>query len=88
MSLFRPKTHGYGASPSGWKGWAAIAAFVVAETLLAFLLVVWPILGGSGPDLLRIAIWCVLSGALTFGFLLWVRARTDGEWRWRWGQRE
>jgi hypothetical protein len=79
MSWFRPKTYGYGATPSSWQGWLAVAAFVAAEVVLA-----WAILGfdeeaGAG----RVVLFLAASAALVIGFMR--LSRTDGEWRWRWG---
>jgi hypothetical protein len=53
MTWFRPKTYGYGATPSSWQGWLAVAAFLAVEVGLA-----WAILGfdedagqgGSSPS--------------------------------------
>jgi hypothetical protein len=35
---FRPKRNGYGAMPSGWKGWSAVAGFIAAITGLRLVL--------------------------------------------------
>ena len=40
----------------------------------------------EGPGAWQIATWLIMVGFLTFGFLRLCRARTDGEWRWRWGK--
>jgi hypothetical protein len=39
---FKPHTHGYGATPSGWKGWAAIGVFVATVLALSLSLVTFP----------------------------------------------
>ncbi len=83
---FKPKTHGYGASPSNWKGWAATLGFVVVTTLVTLPLMVWPAVTHSGPRLWHVALWCALLIALTVGFMRLCKAKTDGEWRWRWGK--
>jgi len=36
---FKPKTYGYGATPSGWKGWAAVAIYAVRFAQPRFTLV-------------------------------------------------
>jgi len=81
VSWFRPKAFGYGAAPSSWKGWLAVAAFLAAELLLA-----WAILGFSEePGTGRLLAFLALSALLVAAFVRFSRARTDGEWRWRWG---
>ena len=85
MTWFKPKTHGYGAYPTGWKGWAAIGVYVVLEMLLAYVFIVGPALSGLGPGTMQIVLWFVLSGVLTLAFIRFTIVRTDGAWRWRWG---
>ena len=34
---FRPKRYGHGASPANWKGWAAIAGYMIATGAI-----LWP----------------------------------------------
>ena len=77
---FRPKRYGYGATPVTWQGWAvtlAVAGIAVAATVrLKPHAVEWP------------AIWAaiVVSDVLALVALLVVtRRKTEGEWRWRWG---
>jgi hypothetical protein len=73
---FKPKTFGYGTVPTTWQGWiltlgfgAFVAAMVVATELKAL-----------SPY------WCVVAVlAVTVGFVALTKAKTDGEWRWRWG---
>jgi len=80
---FRPKRYGYGATPVTWEGWAltvgvvaAVALPTVAMNLLA--------------DRTNVGAW-LASAAFILIALFWMvrisRQRTDGEWRWRWGQR-
>mgnify|MGYP001545270939 FL=1 len=88
MSWFKPKTQGYGAAPSNWKGWAAILVFVVVETALAVFFIVGPALANTGPGVLRIVAWCLVSGAFTLFFIRFTMLRTDGVWRWRWGDQK
>lgn len=73
---FHPKTYGYGAGlPMSWEGWLVLV--VMIGGVVAALQVTWlrqhPIL-----LLIGILVW-------TFAFLPLIRARTDGDWRWRWG---
>lgn len=82
---FKPKTHGYGATPSNWKGWAAIAAFGLAQLLLVLLLQS----AGADPD--KSLGWVLgvvgIMAVVTATFIWVTRIKTDGEWRWRWPQK-
>jgi len=83
---FRPKAYGFGATPANWKGWAATAAFVLvvlATTLVAFG---WQPDGGTPPNVSQIAVWGFVVTVLTGGFVWLARAKTDGQWGWRWGK--
>lgn len=84
MTWFRPKTYGYGATPSSWQGWLAVAVFVALELLLAGVLL------GVGEDagLGRVIGFLAASALLVAGFMRLSRSRTSGEWRWRWGAAE
>lgn len=83
---FKPKTHGYGAGPSNWKGWLATFAFIFVAQVPAFALIVWPAMDRAGPQVWHFVVWAVLTIALVAGFILLCRVKTDGEWRWRWGE--
>jgi hypothetical protein len=83
---FKPKTHGYGASPANWKGWAATAGFVAATVIVTLVLLVWPVATRNGSAWWHAVLWLVLLGAMTAGFIRLARHRTDGDWRWRWGK--
>jgi hypothetical protein len=82
---FKPKSHGYGASPNTWEGWVATAAATLAPGALA-----WMLLGGraSAPagstSAMPLLIWLVVTAAIFVGFYKLARRKTDGEWRWRW----
>ncbi|MBO9713061.1 hypothetical protein [Sphingomonas sp.] len=70
---FRPKLFGWGAVPVTWQGWASVAAMVALA---------WPIgrlAEARGPQWLALLVPLLLA----FAWLCW--AKTDGEWRWRWG---
>lgn len=83
---FKPKTHGYGASPVNWKGWAATLCYAVVTFAVTWGLVVWPASARIGPQAWHLVLWLVLTGLLTVGFIRLCKAKTDGEWRWRWGK--
>ncbi|MDF7775138.1 hypothetical protein P1X14_07760 [Sphingomonas sp. AOB5] len=70
---FRPKRYGWGATPVTWQGWAATFALIASAVLIGSY--------AQGLGMIRFA----LLVPLVLGFLLLCRAKTDGEWRWRWG---
>jgi hypothetical protein len=76
---FKPRRYGHGASPSRWQGWATIFAFVIIFPLVALALI-WAM-----PNLWGIIAVVIFVLAATLGFIAFVRKKTDGEWRWRWG---
>ena len=83
---FKPKAHGYGATPANWKGWAATLAFVAVILLESLLLLGWQLDRASGPAGWQIAAWLLLVATATVAFIALCRAKTDGQWTWRWGK--
>jgi hypothetical protein len=79
---FRPKRYGYGATPVTWQGWAVVAAAVAAIVLAALL-----ILDHHARSPRTLVTFFAVEVVILA--VLWVicRRRTDGEWRWRWGDR-
>ena len=77
MTWFRPRTHGYEATPSSWQGWLSVLAFVALELLLAGVLL------GVGEDagLGRVFGFLAASALPVAGFMRLPRALTSGEWR-------
>ena len=78
---FRPKRYGYGATPTTWQGWAVTLGTVAAMVVVSVLLRLnephgWSVAAMLGFD----------AVALAFLFIV-CRRKTDGEWRWRWGDR-
>ena len=80
---FRHKEFGYGAGlPLNWKGWALTAAYLVC--LIAFPYPLQVYLGyppGFEERLVTLA-------AITIPFILILRHKTDGGWRWRRGDED
>jgi hypothetical protein len=83
---FKPKSHGYGATPNSWQGWVVTAAAGLAPGVLG-----WLLLGGNHAGTqarlsgaLPLIIWLIATLAIVVGFHRFVRRKTDGEWRWRW----
>lgn len=78
---FKPKRYGYGATPTTWQGWAVTLGTVAAMVAVSLFLRLnephdWSAAVMLGFDALALALLFVVS-----------RRRTDGEWRWRWGDR-
>jgi hypothetical protein len=81
---FKPKRYGLGATPVTWEGWA-ITGLAVAILACA----TWYLMGRGGPaGPVAFAVWLVVMVAVTAGLLIVTKAKTQGEWRWRWGGRE
>jgi hypothetical protein len=79
---FKPKTYGYGATPTTWEGWLVVAIYVAA--LLACVLAV--AVRGKTPGSFAVAGVVV---AVVTAAMVWISAiKTDGPWRWHWGNTE
>lgn len=81
---FVPKTHGYGAYPANWKGWAAIVGFITATTAISIPLMIFPAIHQGGPLAFSVIAWLVLMLIVTVAFIELCRRKTDGAWQWRW----
>ena len=76
---FRQKSFGYGATPNTWQGWL----FTLAGVLLVTSIVVFS--HRIGDEETR-ALWIVLGVAVVLlPFCLIAYVKTEGGWRWRWG---
>ena len=83
---FRPKRYGYGVEPKNGRGWLASGLFIVAAASVAWFGLVAPAVGGQEASTEQTALgWGALI-AITTGFVWFCHRRTDGPWRWRWGQ--
>ena len=82
---FKPKTYGYGVAPSNWKGWALILGVVLTSFALAGVLLMPEAMADVAPSSGRLILFAVLEALLMGGFLYVSRKKTDGDWRWRWG---
>jgi hypothetical protein len=82
---FKPKTYGYGATPADWRGWAAVAAYIAIVAALSLPLMAWPADMPTSPRIWQLITWAILVVVLTLGFIRFARAKTDGQWNWRWG---
>jgi hypothetical protein len=79
---FKAKRHGIGAIPATWEGWALAALAIVA--ILVERQAIPPHLtdpqAGDAAALLA-------QAATAAAALLLCRLKTEGGWRWRWGER-
>jgi len=82
---YKPKTHGYGAAPTNWKGWAFIAVFALYVFAVSAIFVVIPLMQMPALLLLPYALWVLFIVLGTLIFIKITAAKTDGNWRWRWG---
>jgi hypothetical protein len=82
---FKPHRYGYGAQPVTLKGWAvSIAYLVLVLVSLRYLPEVRTGEISAGGFLL----WIAVIVGVTLSFVRFARRKTDGEWRWRWGDGE
>jgi uncharacterized membrane protein AbrB (regulator of aidB expression) len=79
---FRPKTFGYGATPTAWQGWAVIAGYglVVLGCVAAMYL--------RKESLATIASSITIMIVATIMMVVVSVQKTDGAWRWNWGATE
>jgi hypothetical protein len=80
---FRPKRYGYGATPITWEGWAVVLVF--AALIAASVIVMNRFAGAANASVWLI--WAVVVAAGVLWLVQFSRRRTDGEWRWRWGNK-
>jgi hypothetical protein len=78
---FKPKRYGYGAMPVTWQGWAVTLGTVAAMVAVSLYLQ----LTAKSPWALAVVVaFDVVALATLF---VVCRRKTEGEWRWRWGDR-
>ena len=79
---FRPKTFGYGATPTTWEGWAVIAVYglVILGCVAAMYL--------RKQSLPTIASSIAIMVVATVMMVVVSVQKTDGAWRWSWGTTE
>ena len=79
---FRPKSFGYGATPTTWQGWA----LTLASALVSAAAVVTAVIAETRqwPDRRPLQAACVIVFVATILATIAVsRSKTDGDWRWR-----
>jgi hypothetical protein len=77
---FKPKTFGYGATPSTWQGWAFLALYFAIIAVISAALV------GQQSSVSAWVAWAAVVIMITIAASWMMRRKTDGPWRWRWGR--
>ena len=73
---FRAKKFGYGAGlPFKWQGWVTLAVYLLAMTGLGLL----ADNDKAIPEIVPVALMLIVTGI----FVVIVRKRTEGGWKWR-----
>jgi hypothetical protein len=77
---FKPKTIGYGATPSTWQGW--VLTFAAVGLMIGVVKEAMRI-----PDRQTSLLVAISGAAIILIAFSWVAyIKTDGEWRWRSGR--
>lgn len=82
---FKPKPVGYGARPSNWKGWMAVAGFIFVQVALASLFMRG---GAQGMASGAFMLWFAAFLLTTWAFIRFCKSKSDGEWKWRTGREQ
>lgn len=78
---FRAKSYGYGSGlPIKWQGWALLAFYLAALAGIGLM--------AKADDGLARAGAFGLFLIMTSVFIIICRNRTEGGWRWRWGDKD
>jgi hypothetical protein len=78
---FKPKRYGYGATPVTWQGWLITGASAIAVMAAAYFIL------GHKPSVAAWTMFWIVTAAITVALCVLGRRKTDGAWRWHWGDR-
>jgi hypothetical protein len=78
---FKPKRYGYGATPVTWQGWAVTLATVLAMVAVSLYLRL------TVKSLWALVALLIFDAAAIAALVVVSYRKTDGGWRWRWGDR-
>ncbi len=73
---FRQKRYGLGATPNTWQGWVLVLVGVA-------LLVAGVVINGKDPQEVWLGSLLIFAGVVPVSIIVWFK--TEGGWRWRWG---
>jgi hypothetical protein len=77
---FRQKTFGYGATPNSWQGWLVTVASAVAAIAVVIAA------DFQRDNATRFLLIAIGLPVIVIPTALIARAKTEGGWRWRWGE--
>ncbi|MGB5077885.1 MAG: hypothetical protein WBO17_10435 [Sphingorhabdus sp.] len=78
---FRTRRYGYGAGlPFKWQGWATVGLYLLALAGIGLL-------SKQGSAFPRAMAFALFLGTTAL-FIAICRHRTEGGWKWRWGDRD
>jgi hypothetical protein len=78
---FKQRRYGYGATPTTGQGWALVLVLLAAIALLAIGAA--SLADGVSPLAMALLASAALAGIL--GSVVVTYRKTEGGWRWRWG---
>jgi hypothetical protein len=78
---FKPKRYGYGATPVTWQGWAVTLGTVLAMVAVSLYLRL------TVKSLWALVALLIFDAAAIAALVVISYRKTDGGWRWRWGDR-
>jgi hypothetical protein len=78
---FKPKRYGYGATPVTWQGWAVTLGTVLATVAVSLYLRL------TVKSLWALVALLIFDAAAIAALVVVSYRKTDGGWRWRWGDR-
>jgi hypothetical protein len=78
---FKPKRYGYGATPVTWQSWAVTIGTVLAVVAVSLGLRL------TAKSLWALAALVLFDAVAVMALVIVSYRKTDGGWRWRWGDR-
>jgi cell division protein FtsW (lipid II flippase) len=78
---FKPKRYGYGATPVTWQGWAVTVGTVLAMVAVSLCRRL------TAKSLWALVALLLFDAAAVAALVIVSYRKTDGGWRWRWGDR-
>ena len=79
---FKPKTFGYGATPTTWEGWTLVTVYTLV--LVAGIVAMTLRKESFAIDIASLAV----IGVVTVVMVVVSVQKTDGAWHWSWGAKK